>query len=42
MQYNPDELNEILNIYKVESEEIIESFNDGFLDLEKNQTDKKP
>ena len=42
MQYNPDELNEILNIYKVESEEIIESFNDGFLDLEKNPTDKTP
>lgn len=42
MQYNPEELNEILNIYKVESEEIIESFNDGFLDLEKNPTDKTP
>ena len=42
MQYNPEELNEILNIYKVESEEIIQSFNDGFLDLEKNPTDKSP
>ena len=42
MQYNPEELKEILNIYKVESEEIIQSFNDGFLELEKNPTDKSP
>ena len=42
MQYNPEELKEILNIYKIESEEIIQSFNDGFLDLEKNPTDKSP
>ena len=42
MQYNPDELNEILNIYKVESEEILQEFNDVFLELEKNQKDKAP
>lgn len=42
MQYNPDELNEILNIYKVESEEILQGFNDGFLELEKNPKDKTP
>ncbi len=42
MQYNPDELNEILNIYKVESEEILQGFNDEFLELEKNPKDKTP
>ena len=42
MQYNPEELKEILNIYKIESEEIIQGFNDGFLELEKNPTDKSP
>ena len=42
MQYNPEELNEILNIYKVESEEIIQELNDGFLVLEKNPEDKTP
>lgn len=42
MQYNPEELKEILNIYKVESEEILQGFNDGFLELEKNPKDKTP
>lgn len=42
MQYNPEELNEILNIYKAESEEIIQELNDGFLALEKNPNDKTP
>ena len=42
MQYNPEELNEILNIYKAESEEIIQELNDGFLTLEKNPKDKTP
>ena len=35
MQYNPEELDEILNIYKAESEEIIQELNDGFLEFEK-------
>ncbi len=42
MQYNPEELNEILNIYKAESEEIIQELNDGFMELEKNPDDKSP
>ena len=42
MQYNQDEFFEILNIFKAESEEIIQSLNDGFLELEKNTTDKTP
>ncbi len=42
MQYNPDELKEILNIYKAESEEIIQGLNDGFMELEKNPEDKTP
>ncbi len=42
MQYNPEELNEILNIYKAESDEIIQELNDGFLALEKNPQDKTP
>ena len=42
MQYNPEELNEILNIYKAESEEIIQEVNDDFLTLEKNPKDKTP
>ena len=42
MQYSPDELNEILNIYKVEGEEILQEFNNGFLELEKNPKDKSP
>ena len=42
MQYNPDELNDILNIFKAESEEIIQSLNDGFMELEKNPEDKTP
>ncbi len=42
MQYNPEELEEILNIFKSESNEIIQSLNDGFLLLEKNPKDKTP
>lgn len=42
MQYNPEELNEILNIYKAESDEIIQELNDNFLMLEKNPQDKTP
>lgn len=42
MQYEPNELNEILNIFKTESSEIIQQLNDGFLELEKNPTNKKP
>lgn len=42
MQYNPEELDEILNIYKAESEEIIQELNDGFLEFEKNPKDKTP
>ena len=42
MQYNPEELDEILNIYKAESEEIIQELNDGFLELEKNPENKEP
>ena len=42
MQYNPEELDEILTIFKSESEEIIQSLNDGFLLLEKNPEDKTP
>lgn len=40
MQYNPEEFQELLNIFKAESEEIIQSLNDGFLELEKNPEDK--
>lgn len=42
MQYNPEEFNEILNIFKAESEEIIQEINDNFLILEKNPEDKTP
>ncbi len=42
MQYNPEEYNEILNIFKTESDEIIQGLNDGFLALEKNPQNKKP
>ncbi len=42
MQYNPEEYNEILNIFKAESEEIIQEINDNFLILEKNTEDKTP
>ncbi len=42
MEYNPDELNDILNIFKAESEEIIQELNDGFMALEKNPEDKSP
>ena len=42
MQYNPDELKDILNIYKAESEEIIQGLNDNFLELEKNPQNKDP
>ena len=42
MHYNPEELDEILTIFKSESEEIIQSLNDGFLVLEKNPEDKTP
>ena len=42
MQYNPDELNDILNIFKAESEEIIQELNDCFLELEKHPEDKTP
>ena len=42
MEYNPEELNDILNIFKAESEEIIQELNDGFMALEKNPEDKAP
>jgi len=42
MQYNPDELKEIINIFNSESEEIIQELNDNFLELEKNTLDKTP
>ena len=42
MHYNSDELNEILSIFKSESEEIIQELNDGFMLLEKNPDDKTP
>ncbi len=42
MQYNPEELDEILRIYNSESEEIIQQLNDYFLLLEKNPLDKTP
>ena len=42
MQYNPEEFEEILNIFKAESEEIIQKFNDRFMELEKNPEDKTP
>lgn len=42
MQYNPEELEEILTIFKSESEEIIQGLNDGFLMLEKHPEDKTP
>ena len=40
MEYNPEELIEILNIFKVESDEILQEINDCFLILEKNYEDK--
>ena len=40
MQYNSEELNEILRIFKVEAEEIIQGLNDGIMLLEKNIQDK--
>ena len=42
MQYNPEEMDEILKIYGSESEEIIQELNDNFLLLEKNPNDKTP
>ena len=42
MQYNSEELNEILKIFKIEAEEIIQELNDGLLILEKNPDDKTP
>lgn len=42
MQYNPEELEEILTIFKSESEEIIQGLNDGFMLLEKHPEDKTP
>ncbi len=42
MQYNPEEFNEILNIYKAESEELLQGLNDNFLELENNTQDKTP
>ncbi len=42
MQYNPEEFNEILNIYKAESEELLQGLNDNFLELENNPKDKTP
>ncbi len=42
MKYNPDEFNEIINIFNSESEEIIQELNDNFLELEKNIEDKTP
>ncbi len=42
MQYNPDEFEEIINIFNSESEEIIQELNDNFLQLEKNVHDKTP
>ena len=42
MQYNSEELNEILKIFKTEADEIIQELNDGFLVIEKNPQDKSP
>ncbi len=42
MQYNPEEFEEILNIFKAESEEIIQKLNDRFMELEKKPEDKTP
>ena len=42
MQYNPEEYDEILNIFKSESEEIIEKLNNRFLELERHPEDKTP
>ncbi len=42
MQYNSGEFEEIINIFKAESEEIIEDLNNGFLQLEKNPDNKEP
>ncbi len=42
MQYNPDEYDEILNIFKSESEEIIQELNNNFLELEKSPQNKTP
>ncbi len=42
MEYNPEEYKEILNIFKTESEEMIQGLNDGFLELEKNPENKEP
>lgn len=42
MQYNPEEFEEILNIFKAEGEEIIQKFNDRFMELEQNPEDKTP
>lgn len=41
MQYNPEELKEILNIFKAESDEIIQELNDEMLIFEQNQADKE-
>ncbi len=42
MQYNPEEFDEILNIFNSESEEIIQELNDNFMALEKDVNDKTP
>jgi len=42
MQYNPEELDEILTIFKSEGQDIIQGLNDGFLELEKHPEDKTP
>lgn len=40
MDFQDDELKEILNIFRIESEEIIERLNDTLLELEKTPTNK--
>ena len=42
MQYNPEEFEEILNIFKAESEEILQKLNDRFMELEQTPEDKTP
>lgn len=41
MNFNPQELNDILNIFKAESEEIIQELNNGLVQLEKNPKNKQ-
>ena len=40
MEFQDDELQEILNIFNVESEEIISRLNDNLMALEKSPTNK--